>query len=916
MPGRQAHGRSLTAAPKAKKAGKNSKARAQKNALNAFGIAQEHFPSKVKKTPRFRELDADIEHKRGRGDDDDDEDDEDEEDQPQRKKPRAAHRPGDEDVDYGSDSEGNEWQLGGMADDDDDSEIESDDAFGDSDNEKFDEYHFRGSKAKKSKQKNDSEGDDDDEGDSDDEEGETLGAEAIDLATALDQWEEDSEDEPEEGSGSDDDDNSDQSGESDSDDEDAQEVNDEDDTSDDEADPEKLEALQGLVSGFGTKAKKGDNASSRQKINIGDLGLSGLDDPFIKNSVKLMNKEEKEKRPGATKKLDIPVSRREQGRIDRAAAYEKTNETLDRWNDTVKQNRRADHLVFPLPLTDGNAGLNTTELQPLSSTHATNELESTMMSLLDQSGLSMDKPKKEKPKVYDDDGNELSNKEILNRKRLERELAQREAKRAARVKKIKSKAYHRVHRKQKEREAAGLEEDGEVDSEAEREAQDRRRALERVGQRHKDSKWAKIGNRAKRAVWDDGFRTGLNEMARKDDELRRRKEGKMVDSDDDTSSPGSDSEDDATLLRKLEAVENEDEEPSSRLEGMKFMRNAAAGRKQMEAEELERIKKELRVGSDGPASDEEKEVGRRTYGGPAKNFSTALDTSERRAERRDSDDEDDEEDEVEIQTTTSKAPAAFQTNEPSAAATKSKWSSGLSRAREPAAEDSKDVVSTVHSGTGQWSQGKARHKETRSSAPESLELDVATVIKRPAPKKASAQQSSSSAAKGDQDDSDESETENHLPLAIRDQTLLDRAFAGDDTMAEFEAEKADVAEADDDKVIDNTIPGWGSWVGEGVSKREQERQRGRFLTKVEGIKKKDRQDAKLDKVIINEKRIKKNGRYLASQLPHPFESRAQYERSLRLPVGPEWQTKETFQDSTKPRVLMKQGVIAPMAKPK
>ena len=58
-----------------------------------------------------------------------------------------------------------------------------------------------------------------------------------------------------------------------------------------------------------------------------------------------------------------------------------------------------------------------------------------------------------------------------------------------------------------------------------------------------------------------------------------------------------------------------------------------------------------------------------------------------------------------------------------------------------------------------------------------------------------------------------------------------------------------------------------------------------------------------------------NDKYLASQLPHPFESQQQYERSLRLPVGPEWSTKETFQESTKPRVIIKQGIIAPMSKP-
>ena len=68
-------------------------------------------------------------------------------------------------------------------------------------------------------------------------------------------------------------------------------------------------------------------------------------------------------------------------------------------------------------------------------------------------------------------------------------------------------------------------------------------------------------------------------------------------------------------------------------------------------------------------------------------------------------------------------------------------------------------------------------------------------------------------------------------------------------------------------------------------------------------------------MIINEKRVKKTGKYLAGALPHPFETRAQYERSLRLPVGPEWSTKETYQGMTRPRVLVKQGVIEAMRKP-
>ncbi|GJN82065.1 hypothetical protein PLIIFM63780_005602 [Purpureocillium lilacinum] len=886
MPGRQAHGRPLVTAPKARAPNKKSKARAQKNALDAFGIAQERFPTKHKKTPRARELDAEIERKHAR-DEDEDEEDEDEEEMPKRKKAKAVSRPDDDDdAEYGSDSEGNEWRLGGLREDDEDSEIESDDAFGDSDNEKFEEYSFRGSKSKKAE-------DDDSEDDSEDDEGQTLGADAIDLATALDQFEEESEDEPEA---------DDESGSGDSDEESdgSSEEESSEDEEDDEADPEKLEALQGLVSDYGGARNDEDQPTSKPKINLSDLGLTGLDDAFMKKSVKLMNKEEKEKRPGATKRLDVPLSRREQGRLDRAAAYEKTNETLDRWTETVKQNRRAEHLIFPLPQNSDTAGLDTTEIQPLTAKHANNELESTIMSIMEQSGLSMEKKPKPKPQEFDEEGNLLSRKEALAKKRHERDLADREAKRAKRIKKIKSKAYHRVHRKQKERdemaERKANEEAGEIDSEAEREAQDRRRALERVGQRHKESKWAKMGARTKRAVWDDDFRAGLTEMARKDEELRRRKEGRrggVDDSDSDaTSSSGDD--DDEVLRRQLDELQDEDDTPQTGIMGLKFMQKAEAAKKKANDDLIKKIRREL-DGDDAVESEEEEtgEVGRRSYGtGKANAFEAAIDTTKRSGRRERAAKDPNESDGDVVITTNGSSNAA--------------WS-----------QPAHTPVEMAASNPNAWTQGETRRKKkgttTSSSRADGLDFDT-TVQNAARPSKPKPRRP----AQNNNDDdtsASESETEQHLPLAIRDQDLLARTFAGDEVVAEFEREKAEVAEADDDKVIDNTLPGWGSWVGDGVSNKEKKRHQGRFLTKVEGIKKKDRQDAKLERVIVNEKRVKKNDRYLASQLPHPFESRQQYERSLRLPVGPEWSTKETFQDGTKPRVLMKQGIIAPMSKP-
>lgn len=680
--------------------------------------------------------------------------------------------------------------------------------------------------------------DDDSEDDSQDDEGQTLGEDAIDLATALDQFEEDSDEEPE---------GKDQSGSSESDDDASdEEENDDDDDDDDsddddqEANPEKLEALQGLIKGYGgQKDDEEDKPKSKPKISLSDLGLSGISDANVKKSMKLMNKEEKEKRPGAAKKLAVPLAKRQQDRLDRTAAYEKTNETLDRWNDTVKQNRRAEHLIFPLPQNSATAGLDTTEIRPLTTSNPSNELESAIMSIMEQSGLTMDKPQKPREKEYDDEGNELTRREVLARKRMERELNSREAKRAKRIKKIKSKAYHRVHRKQRERDEMAtkeaMEEAGEIDSDEERLAQDRRRALERVGQRHKESKWAKIGSKAKRAVWDDDFRAGLTEMARKDEELRRRKEGRTGGSDESSSESDSDSDNgDASLRRQLAALEEEEDVPQKGLMSMKFMQKAEAAKKEANDALIRQIRRELDGEEfDGSGDEEMEEVGRRQYGAAeGQAFKPAFEKPTRAAKKQKPTEEDDDEDDVVITTNGAGSNPAIPNI------------------------TSLDSSRTASSTAGAWSRGETRRKKKGQSAANVGDLDLSSNVmvasRKPKSKSKPGQEAPAAAS-----DDAESDTDQHLPLAIRDQEMVARAFAGEDVVGEFEREKAEVEEDDGDKVIDNTLPGWGSWVGDGVSAKEKKRHQGRFLTKVEGIKKKDRKDAKLDKVIINEKRIKK-----------------------------------------------------------
>lgn len=50
-------------------------------------------------------------------------------------------------------------------------------------------------------------------------------------------------------------------------------------------------------------------------------------------------------------------------------------------------------------------------------------------------------------------------------------------------------------------------------------------------------------------------------------------------------------------------------------------------------------------------------------------------------------------------------------------------------------------------------------------------------------------------------------------------------------------------------------------------------------------KRMERKDATLKNVMISERRIKNVSKYKVSEIPYPFKSREEYERSLQMPVG-------------------------------
>lgn len=1019
MPGRQS-----TAAPRKSKPLK-AKRQNQKRSLNALATASQQDPeiSKIKRH-RLGETEQDN-VKRKREVPQDEVDDGGDIRTSKRQRAGARDRFGNK-IEGGSDSEGNVWTLGHV-DTNDDSDLDSDEAMGESDEERFEGFTFRGSLQKKPpvtrkgtvrakrNMRNElhdidlqeAKGDQVGSGDESDD----FAEDAVDLVAMLDA----SEDEERElqasyskvkgrdkASNNRSSNSKNQAIDAEAS---AEDQGSELSISEDEASTNsiaKLSALQMLVSSLSDGKSMSsthrlplhnaqENATPsdfglnpRQKLTVADL-LPSVTDTRLKKSLKLMSndvdpKTSTKRIPG---KLEVPLAKRQQDRLDRAAAYEKSKEVLNRWIDTVKQNRRAEHLSFPLLDPDVVAANCTNRLPPTAHSKPLTDLESTIQSILQESGLAPtgNRSQEDQLQAFEElQTNRLPLEEVRVRRaelRKARELMFREEIRAKRIKKIKSKSYRRVHRKEREKiashekgalAAAGVDLSGD-----EQERNDRQRAEERMGARHRESKWARSVKATGRAVWNEDARDGVLEMAEREEDLKRRILGKETGEDEEesvSSSTGSENEDDMSgedaqrrsrerLYRHLEQPNRSRESlgsggngTRSTLASMKFMQKAEEARKKQNDADV----KELRRGLTGedPQSDSEG-MGRRSYQpGPAVS-TRAADTKtvrENEFEERAASDEENSEVNGDIGAgglevildhapkknsisprgsandqhrhhhrdsnhLDSKGTSDVVENPWLSASTKKVKSRTIQDRQAPAM-----ITSTPDMGV--TAGGKTSSKPRRALRADSMKkLDrqnVETASNRP--------------LYGFESDEDPEES-HRTSLVVRNQELVRQAFAGDEVVAEFEKEKSKIIRDEEEKTVDNTLPGWGNWTGTGISKNEQKRNKGRFLMKEAGIREDHRKDARLASVIINEKRVKKvevvmraifglltchadtwqSVKYLASNLPHPFETKQQYERSLRLPVGPEWTTKETFQDATKPRIMRKQGVIAPMEKP-
>ncbi|KIN93270.1 hypothetical protein M404DRAFT_36247, partial [Pisolithus tinctorius Marx 270] len=218
----------------------------------------------------------------------------------------------------------------------------------------------------------------------------------------------------------------------------------------------------------------------------------------------------------------------------------------------------------------------------------------------------------------------------------------------------------------------------------------------------------------------------------------------------------------------------------------------------------------------------------------------------------------------------------------------------------------------------QVAKGEEEKERARDDAVLEIEIDKVLTIPDPPTTSSSAkkkgkkpkrqnQLSTSAEVPADDDDSDvHSEMEEQEGAAgqsvnakggkaFQQRELVALAFAGDNVVEAFEEAKRQENEADAPREVDTTLPGWGSWGGAGIKKLPP---KPHLIKKVAGIDPSSRADFKKAHVIISEKRDKKAAKYLVRDLPYPYTSYAQFEKSMDTPLGTEWNTRDSCYKST------------------
>lgn len=662
--------------------------------------------------------------------------------------------------------------------------------------------------------------------------------------------------------------------------------------------------------------------------------------------------------PEEHKPLDVPLLKRIQERTDREVAYEITKKEVSKWEETVRAICDADKLQFPLvqPSADEqeemdaerevDAEKEVDSLQIIQENDGKSTLESKINDVLRAGGLSDESKEATFEQMA---AAKLSKEEMLKRTqelRRMRELMFRDEQRAKRIKKIKSKQFRKIRKRESLRDAALMEGSEESDSED----RNRRRAEERVSLRHKtQSKWSKSVIKSG-ITKDASTRAELEEMLRSGERLRSKqlghREGEQ--SDDCVSDIERDYEHDDRKAEETErgilgkgvlamdfmkaAEERKRKENLREIAFLKDMRDGTGMEDFVSAqegsvnkiknqgrrvyvpsavvthEEMAEVEEEVlhdfrddearnlekqmrgRARSSGAANDDDVEPPAKKYKAVEEEFTGFDDNATSGAEKSEADDSERDTDKKRGPARNSRNPLS--NTQSNSDAEENPWLAGMDETTAKShkflaiAEDSSRMAKAAHKiqKSADKHLGKAKAKETY--------IDLKQVM-----------QISRKVHGSEDEGEDQNDGETRMFLQ---KNLILEAFAGEDVVSEFQKEKRDIEEAEDDRFEDMTLPGWGGWAGADITAAPKKR----FVRKIDGVVQKDKRlDKGLKNVIVNETLNKHNLKYQSSSVPYPYESKEQYERALRMPIGEEWTSQATHSRATMPRIVVKQGVV-------
>lgn len=637
--------------------------------------------------------------------------------------------------------------------------------------------------------------------------------------------------------------------------------------------------------------------------------------------------------------IQPPLPKPQQEKVDRRSTFVYSKKKLSEYEALVKKNREAPTVYFNEDIDVGysTVGAIASDFRPRT------EFEKKMDSLINAKELS---------EAHKGDGarllelNKISVEDVKERQdRLAkmRNLLFRHELKAKRIKHIKSKTYRRLLKKDKSKAAST---EIEMNPEAAKELaekQEFKRAEERLTLKHKNtSKWAKRIKKRGFDVQDDGTRAAISEQLQQHALLTRKRDSmhddesssddSMEEDDDDISGD----EDDASKLklleigkkRTLEVLDEDDDVPKSGVLSLPFMVRGQKKKKEAADEEarlaLQDFDSSLKQLDGDDDDDNIKDNvgflnGRKVFGAQKKQApkqSKAKVNTDNYFNNTDSEDDDDDT----IEDVNDKnGRMNFTQKDVNIDLNILREGSeighdSLLKSFDDISKDSGPKITYEVSLSATNSSKKKRNKKDSNQAKSAKKAK----INKPQVAELASEKDTAIEHGDDGSDSDgetrmvdgiiTSGTDYELPSQ---DDLIRRAFAGDDVEEDFEMTKQEIMNEENpepEKPV--VLPGWGQWT-------HIQKKRGLpswMLAEHERAKKKrdedlkKRPDAHLKHVIISEKVDKKAENLQTKTLPYPFKDKEHFERSNRMPLGPEFNPATAIGELNRPDVVKKAGV--------